>query len=657
MPETDFLHSRFFVLQLVFVALVVLTSSVVVFSQTPRKIAFTHGGSAFAQHIAVINEDGAGFQELTNGNRDVDPAWSPDGSQIVFSGERIGGHNIIRMNADGTGQVPLTSTIFPVTNGEPAWSPDGTKIAFTSSRAGDGRNEIWVMNADGTNPVRLTINPQLGGTSSQPVFGMDFGPAWSPDGTKIVFWSARDNLASSEIYVMNADGSNQVRITNDAAEDRDPIWTRDGLRITFSSRNGGKSEIVEIDANGTNRRHITDGTLGDWSPDGQILAHTDFDPDKNFALALYLVNADGTGREKLTDDGIDSWLPVWQTLGGPAPPPPPAGPLFTVTGGVVDTSIAQNGPGVPGVTISLTGSKVATTTTDANGLFSFTGLPENGNFALVASHSSYTFFPTSITFSTSPPLIGFVGTTISVRFDAAPIFLVFLSATNTGFEGSSAFITVQRFGATQGTSTIDYTTSDGTAVAGSDYVATSGTLVFNPGDQLKSFQVPLIYDKVIEPTETINLTLSNPTGSIVRGLQTAVLEVSDPFPQLARDLNSSNASAVNALTFVRDPFPLTTTFLGQTSATRVSLFARFVDLVAGEDLSVVSVKALTPQQVEHDLPVEFVGKVPGLAGKVPSIDELTQINVRLPADLPVGDLFVRLILRGRSSELVRIRIK
>jgi hypothetical protein len=212
-------------------------------------------------------------------------------------------------------------------------------------------------------------------------------------------------------------------------------------------------------------------------------------------------------------------------------------------------------------------------------------------------------------------LIGVVGTTMNVRFDAAPIMLLYLTATFRGLEGSNAIVTVQRFGSTQVTSTIQYSTSDGTAVAGSDYVATSGTLVFNPGDQLKDFLVPLIYDKLLEPTETINLTLSNPTGSIVRGLQTAVLEVSDPFPLLGRELNSSNASALNALTFTRDPFALTTTFLGETSATRVALFAQFVDLVPGEDLSVVRVTALDPQQVEHELPVEFVGKVPGLAGK------------------------------------------
>jgi Tol biopolymer transport system component len=107
MPTINFPRTCFFALQFVCLVLVTLTSPVAVFSQTPnpRKIAFVYGNSAFASHIAVINEDGAGFKELTSGNRDVDLSWSPDGSQIVYAGERLGGQNIIRMNADGTGQV------------------------------------------------------------------------------------------------------------------------------------------------------------------------------------------------------------------------------------------------------------------------------------------------------------------------------------------------------------------------------------------------------------------------------------------------------------------------------------------------------------------------------------------------------------------------
>lgn len=637
-------------LKFVCAVLIVFAGSAQVFSQSTRKIAFTYGNGSAANHIAVINDDGTGFAELTSGNRDTDPSWSPDGSQIVFSGDRLGSNNIIRMNADGTGQIPLTTSVAPVINGEPVWSPDATKIAFTSNRAGRG-SEIWVMGADGTNPVRLTTNIQIGfAEGSGPVYSQDLSPSWSPDGTKIVFSSTRQIGSRSEIYVINADGNNEVRLTNDAFEDRDPIWTRDGQRITYASQRSSDNGIFEINANGTNERRITGGSLGDWSPDGQRLALYDFDPAAQFAFGLYLVNADGTNRVKLFSNGVDSRQPVWQTLGGPVPPQPPGGPTFTVTGRVIDTSIAQAGPGVPGITISLSGTRAATTITDANGFFFFTSLPENGNFNLTPSSSSWSFFPVNRTFSTAAPLIGFNGTTLSVQFDAAPIFLQFSTGTVIGSEGSSVFVNVQRFGAIQGTSTIQYSTSNGTAVAGTDYVATSGTLVFSPGDQTKFFLVPLIYDKLLETTETINLTLSNPTGSLTRGRQTAVIEVSDPAPQLAFEPSSSSASAVNALTLVRDPFPLTTNALGQTTPTRVTLFARFVDLVAGEDFSDVKVTALDTRQVNHDLPVEFVGKAHGT-------DELTQIIVRLPADLPSGEVFVSVTFRGKGSDIARIRIQ
>jgi hypothetical protein len=631
---------------------VVIAGSAHVFSQTTtRKIAFTYGNGSAANHIAVVNEDGSGFTELTAGNRDTHPSWSPDGSQIVFSGDRLGSNNIIRMNADGTGQVPLTNSIDPVLNGEPAWSPDGAKIAFTSNRAGERRNEIWVMGADGSNPVRLTVNVQLGADSFGPFYGQDFSPAWSPDGTKIVFRSTRNGLPTSEIFVMNADGSNQVRVTNDAFEDRDPIWTRDGQRITYASQRNSKNLIIEINANGMNERQVAQsGSLGDWSQDGQRLAFYDFDPANASAFGLYLMNADGTNRVKFFSNGVDSRLPVWQTLGGPAPPPPPGGPTFTVTGRVVDTSIAQAGPGVPGITIHLTGARSATTTTDANGFFSFTSLPENQNFKLTPTSPNWTFFPVEREFNTSAPLLGFVGTTLSVQFDAAPIILQFNSSTYVGMEGSSVFVNVERIGATTRLSTVQYSTSNGTAVSGSDYVTTSGTLTFNPGDSIKSFLVPLVYDKTLEPVETITVTLSNPLGGLARGRQTATIEVSDPEPRLVLEPSSSNAAAVNALTLVRDPFPLTTMTLGQTVATRVTLFAKFVDLAAGEDRSAVTVSALDKNQVSHDLPVEFVGKAQGT-------DELTQIIVRLPADLPVGEIFVSVKFRGKGSEIARIRVQ
>ncbi len=639
-------RSYWFAVRLLAIAAMICAGAVQVFPQAVRKIAFTHGGGALASRIAVINEDGSNMAILTSGGEDRDPAWSPDGSQIVYSGHRINGINIIRMNADGTGQVPLTDTFGSVINQEPAWSPDGKKIAFTSNRAEARRNEIWVMDADGKNPVRLTVNVQLGSDSSGPFYGHDFSPAWSPDGKKIVFWSDRDNLANRDIYIMNADGSDQTRLTNNPAEDRDPVWSRDGQRITFARQSNG---IWEINADGTNEHRIADGFLPDWSPDGQRLAVTDFNSS---AFAVFLVNPDGTNRVRLTNTGsLDSWLPAWQTLGGPAPPPPPPPPVFTVTGRVVDTSIALAGPGVPGITITLTGSSSATKTTDANGNFFFDDLPENGTFSLVASSPNWSFFPTIRTFDTIDPLNDFAGRNIIVQFDAAPIFLEFISATFSGTEGSSAFISVQRFGSILGTSTIEYSTGDGTAVAGADYVPVSGTLTFNPFDGIKTFQVPLIYDKLGEPPETITLTLTNPIGGLVRGRQTAVLNISDPPPQLFTQLNSSLAIALNAETWVRDPFTRTTTsFLGENTPTRVALFATFVDLNPGEDMTAVTAFGFDSVGVRHELPVEFVGKLSGF-------DDLTQINIRLPADTPTGDIFVGISLRGMGSNIARIRIQ
>ena len=95
------------------------------------------------------------------------------------------------------------------------------KIAFTSIR--DGNGEIYVMDADGSNQINLTGNP-----------AQDFDPSWSHDGSKIAFMSNRDG--NWEIYEMDADGSNQTNLTSNSADDRVPSWSPDGSKIAFASR-------------------------------------------------------------------------------------------------------------------------------------------------------------------------------------------------------------------------------------------------------------------------------------------------------------------------------------------------------------------------------------------------------------------------------------
>src|SRR5438876_780109 len=146
--------------------------------------------------------------------------------KIVFVSDRDGDNDIWVMEADGSNPTNITNTI-GVNNFNPVWSPDGTKIALQSDR--DGNNEIYVMNADGSNVTRLTNHPEN-----------DMEPAWSPDGTQIAFASRRDGLISS-IYTMDAaDGSNVTRITNALpASDQAPAWSPDGTTVAFWTNQGG----------------------------------------------------------------------------------------------------------------------------------------------------------------------------------------------------------------------------------------------------------------------------------------------------------------------------------------------------------------------------------------------------------------------------------
>src|SRR5207244_4512376 len=122
------------------------------------------------------------------------------------------GADIFVMNADGSSQTNLTNGVGTL-NMQPNWSPAGTKIAFTSDRTA-ANIDVWVMDASGANPVRLTTDA-----------GIDDQPAWSPDGTKIVFTSNRDG-GDFDIFIMNADGSIQANFTATLAgiQETEPNW-------------------------------------------------------------------------------------------------------------------------------------------------------------------------------------------------------------------------------------------------------------------------------------------------------------------------------------------------------------------------------------------------------------------------------------------------
>ena len=174
------------------------------------------------------------------------------------------------------------------------------KIVFQSDRDGDW--DIYVMNADGSNVIQLTHNAAA-----------DEYPVWSPDGEQIAFKSNRDG--NFDIYVMNADGTDQKRLTNHPSNDEDPAWSPDGQNIVFHSNRKSGLEIYMMNANGSGLTQFTQ-TIGKnglpaWSPDGQRLAYTG---NRYLGWNVYVTNLDKTDDHRITD-GHGACRPDWSPDG------------------------------------------------------------------------------------------------------------------------------------------------------------------------------------------------------------------------------------------------------------------------------------------------------------------------------------------------------
>ena len=230
--------------------------------------------------------------------------------RIVFSSARDGNNEIYVMNADGSNQTRLTN--HPGYDGAPVWAPDGRRIAFTSDRGGNA--EIYVMNADGTGVSRLTDTTDGWNEPETSPYSGD--PAWSPNGQRIAFSSNRESVLGSEVYVMNADGTNVARLAPDYVShwDSSPTWSPDGQRIAFSSYSGddGQEDIYVVNSGGSNLTRLThhrdesNRGLGfqvdlapAWSPDGSRIAFLSTRDNRNYAV--YVMNADGSRQTRLAE--------------------------------------------------------------------------------------------------------------------------------------------------------------------------------------------------------------------------------------------------------------------------------------------------------------------------------------------------------------------
>ena len=218
-------------------------------------------------------------------------------TKIAFTSMRDGNTEIYVMDGDGGNQRRVT--VNPTYDRYPAWSPDGKMIAFVSNR-NRGRNQIWVIDAAGRNPVRLTDG------------GSDSYPDWSPDG-KTILYAAGDvqedhDLAPGGIAAMDADGNNKRLLKNRGGIH--PSWSPDGDWIAFAFGNFGDTrQVYVMDRDGGNPRQLTRDAghkyMPSWSPDGvQIAYASDY--------RIWVMDSDGKNQRRLTKingDNHPTWSP------------------------------------------------------------------------------------------------------------------------------------------------------------------------------------------------------------------------------------------------------------------------------------------------------------------------------------------------------------